>query len=95
MPDFIFRANIDHYLELLNDHELATDKRASVVKLLIEEEDKLGHHHEQLEFAEVRLAKYRNHVNRLTNLRNGFADGSEDRERAELSFYRRTFPIGL
>lgn len=37
----------------------------------------------QLEFAETRLANSRERVNHLRNWRDGFADGSEDRERAD------------
>jgi hypothetical protein len=66
MPDFIYHANIDHYLELLYDIDLATPKRAMVVKLLIEEEDKLARYQEQLEFAETRLAKSRDRVNHFS-----------------------------
>jgi len=35
MSDFVYRANVDHYLELLHDPNLTTQKRATVVKLLI------------------------------------------------------------
>lgn len=63
MPEFIYHANIDHYLEMLYDHELATEKRTMVMKLLIEEEDKLAHVHEQLEFAESRAANGRTRLN--------------------------------
>jgi hypothetical protein len=84
MPDFILRANIDHYLELLDKSDLAVETRAMVVKLLIDEEDKLSHYHEQLEFVENHFARRHNRVNRLTNLRNGFADGSDDHKRADL-----------
>jgi len=49
----------------------------------MEEEDKLSHYHEQLEFAEIHLAKSRERVSRLRNLRDGFADGSEDHTRAD------------
>ena len=64
MPDFIYRANIDHYLELLDDSNVATERHAMVVKLLIEEEDKLGYYQEQLEFAESRAANGRDRLNR-------------------------------
>ena len=43
MRDFIHRANIDHYLELLNDPGLTAEKGATIVKLLVAEEDKLSH----------------------------------------------------
>ena len=83
MPDFVYRANIDHYLEVLHDPNLPHEKRAIVVKLLITEEDKLSHYHEQLEFAEIRLANSRDRVNHVRNLRDGFADGSDERASAD------------
>jgi hypothetical protein len=43
MDRFIARANIDHSLGLLSDGGCAREKRAMVTKLLIQEEDKLGH----------------------------------------------------
>ena len=83
MADFIYRANIDHYLELLYATDLATSKRGTILKLLIEEEDKLARYQEQLEFAEIRLAKSHDRVNHFRDLRDGFADGSDDRKRAD------------
>jgi len=65
MPDFIYRANIDHFLGLLNVPGLAPDKRATIVKLLVTEEDRLSHYQEQLEFAESRAAKGRERLNDL------------------------------
>jgi hypothetical protein len=59
MDGFIARANIDHYLELLHYADLAPEKQATIVKLLIAELDKLGHYQEQLEFAETRAARGR------------------------------------
>jgi hypothetical protein len=64
MPDFIFRANVDRYLELLNDLDLAPEKRAMINKLLIEEEDKLSHDQECLQFAESRAAQGRELLDR-------------------------------
>jgi hypothetical protein len=52
-----------------------------VTKLLIEEEDKLGHDLEQLEFAENRAADGRDRLNRLRS-RLGSV-GAEHREQAE------------
>lgn len=43
MHRFIAHANIDRFLGLLDDHDLASDKRGVITKLLIEEEDKLAH----------------------------------------------------
>ena len=65
MDRFIARANIDHYLDLLSDGGCAREKRAIVTKLLIEEEDKLGHDLEQVEFAEKRVADGRDRLNHL------------------------------
>ncbi len=59
MHRYIDHANIDHCLGLLNDHDLASDKRGVITKLLIEEEDKLAHDVEQLQFAEDKAAQCR------------------------------------
>jgi hypothetical protein len=65
MDRFVARANIDHYLDLLSDGGCAREKRAMVTKLLVEQEDKLGHDLEQLEFAERRVADGRDRLNHL------------------------------
>ena len=65
MDRSIARANIYLYIDLLNDADLASEIRATVTKLLIEEEDKLGDVLEQLEFAEKRVADGRNRLNHL------------------------------
>ena len=65
MDKFISRANIDHYLSLLNDAGLAPKIRATVTKLLVEEMDKLHGDLEQLEFAEQRAAHGRDRLNHL------------------------------
>ena len=80
---YVARANIDHYLDLLNKHDVPVTNRSTITKLLIEEEDKLGHDLEQLEFAERRAAMGRDRVNRLRNLRNSFIAGSTDRVQAD------------
>ena len=82
MDNFIARANIDHFLEMLRDHSGSADTRA-IHKLLVEEESKLSRDTEQLEFVESRAAKCRHHFDDLCLLRDGFADGSADRMRAE------------
>jgi len=70
MHRFIARANIDHYLGILNsDVILETEKRAAIVKLLITEEDRLSHDLEQLEFAEIRAADGRERLKRVRRLR--------------------------
>ena len=65
MDRFIARANIEHYLGLLSDGDCVREKRAMVTKLLIQEEDKLGHDLEQVEFAEKRVANGRDRLNHL------------------------------
>jgi len=70
MHRFVARANIDHYLGLLNsDVMLSADKRATLIKLLIAEEDQLSHDLEQLEFAETRAARGRERLKRVRQLR--------------------------
>ena len=68
MDGFITRANIDHFLDLLRDGDLAPQKRTIIVKLLIEEEDKFGHGQEALEFAERRATEGRNLLGQLRYL---------------------------
>jgi len=51
--------------------------------VLIEEEDKLSHDLEQLEFAERRVADGRERVNRVRNARDAFAFGTPEREKAD------------
>ena len=77
MYRYIARANIDHYLGLL-DADLPLERRDVIVKLLIEEEDKLSHDLEPLEFAESRAANGRA---RLSKLKRNL-DGVTEPERA-------------
>jgi len=65
MDSFIARANIDHYIGLLNRDDLSPKTRTTVTKLLIEEMDGLAHDIEQLEFAEKRVADGRDRLNHL------------------------------
>ena len=74
MYRYIARENIDHYLGLLDDADLSPERRDLVVKLLIEEEDKLSHDLEQLEFAESRAANGRDRLNRLKRNLDSFAE---------------------
>ena len=59
MDHFVARANIDHYLNLLNNGDVPAGNKSTITRLLIEEENKLGHDREQLEFAETRAARCR------------------------------------
>jgi Spy/CpxP family protein refolding chaperone len=83
MDRYVARANIDHYLSLLNGSDLAPHNRSTITKLLIAEEDKLGRDLEHLEFAEARAAKSRDRLNYFRKLREAFAEGSPDRARAD------------
>jgi hypothetical protein len=82
MDNFIARANIDHYLELLGEDDIPPAKRSTVGKLLIEEENRLSHDLEQLEFAESRAAACRDRVSHLKRLRDRFDEGSAGHTRA-------------
>ena len=70
MDGFIARANIDHYLALLKEGHMASEYRTMTVKLLIAEEDRMGHAWEQLEFAETRAAKGRRLLSELRQMLN-------------------------
>ena len=71
MHRYIARENVDHYLSILNaDVVLTCERRETIVKLLIAEEDKLSHDLEQLEFAETRAANGRERLRRVRQLRN-------------------------
>ncbi len=76
MDGFISRANVDHYLDLLNDGNLPAEKRATVTKLLIIEEDKLACTQEHLDFAEIHAVKGRVLLNELRCA----LDAEQDRE---------------
>lgn len=83
MDSYIARANIDRYANLLTSQELSDRNRATIMKLMVAEEDKLGRHLEHLQFAEERTAKARDRMNYLSRLRDAFADGSAERLQAE------------
>ncbi|MDE2064293.1 MAG: hypothetical protein KGJ00_17990 [Bradyrhizobium sp.] len=90
MPDSVFRANIDHFLETLDDSDLAPESYAAIVKRLVEEEDKLGRYQEQLEFAESRAANGRSRLDRLRWMRDGEVDAAQ---RAGLDRLIATFEL--
>lgn len=80
---YVVRANIDHYFRLLTSQALTGRDRDTIIKLMVAEENNLGHALEQLEFAETRVARSRDRVDHLRRLRDAFADGSTDRTQAE------------
>lgn len=83
MHQYVGRANIDHYLGLLNGGDLSPHNRGTITRLLIAEEDKLSHDLEHLEYAERRAASGRERLNYVRNLRATFAFGTPEREQAE------------
>jgi hypothetical protein len=83
MDNFIARANIDHYLELLKGSEVPAQTRSTITKLLIAEEDKLGHENAQLEFVESRAITCRERANRQRQLVDSFVPGSDHWMQAE------------
>ncbi|WP_246789792.1 hypothetical protein [Bradyrhizobium sp. CCBAU 51765] len=83
MHRFVAKANVDHFIGLLNGSDLTSDKRTNITKLLIAELDKLAHDLEHLEFAEKRVAEGRDRVNRVRDMRNGLPFGTAEREQAE------------
>ncbi len=83
MHRYVARANVDHYLSLLNGGDLASHNRGMITKLLIAEEDKLSHDLEHLDFAETRTANGRERVNHIRRLRGNFAFGTTEREQAD------------
>ncbi|HET7887016.1 MAG TPA: hypothetical protein VFL62_12380 [Bradyrhizobium sp.] len=95
MDDFIARANIDHFLELLAKDDIAPHTRSTITKLLIEEEDKLGLALAQLEFAEERVAACRDHMSRLARLCERFEIGSAARAQADKLLIEFGATLGL
>ncbi len=75
-----------HFLGLPADGDLLLERREVATKLLIAEEDKLSHDLEQLEFAESRTARGRDRLNHVRKMRDGFVDGSAERDAAERLF---------
>jgi hypothetical protein len=70
MERFVARANIDNYVSLLNaDVLLSPDKKSTVIKLLMVEEDKLSRDLEHLEFAETSAAKGRVRLKQVRQFR--------------------------
>lgn len=86
MERFVARANVDHYLHLLKVPDISSHSRATITKLLIEEENKLGQETAQLEFAESRAATCRERADRQWRLMDSFVPGSDDWVQAERLF---------
>ena len=78
MENYVARANVDHFLEMLKKDDLPAHNRSSIIKLMIDEETKLGHDREQLEFAEMRAAACRDHADRQRRLVNSLDPSTSD-----------------
>lgn len=83
MHGFIAKANVDHFIGLLNGSDLTPDKRTDITKLLIAELNKFAHDLEHLEFTEKRAVDGRDRVNRVRDIRNGHPFGTTEHEQAE------------
>ena len=80
---YVAKANVDHFIGLLNSSDLTPDKRTNITELLIAELDKLAHDLEHLEFAQKKVTEGREKVNGVRNIRNGHPFGTAEREQAE------------
>ncbi|SRR5579871_6449689 len=74
VEEFTARANIDHYLTILDDPHFPPERHATIIKLLVLELDRLGGDQEQLAFAESRAANARGRLNGLRQKLNGATD---------------------
>ena len=72
MEKYIARANIDHYIGILNsDILLSPEKRQAVTDLLIAEMAKLDSDPEPVVFAETKVANGRKRLQQVRRLRDG------------------------
>lgn len=83
MDSFVARANIDHYLDLLNNSDVPARNRSAITQLLIEEVNKLGGDREQLEFAERKAAACRVRADRQRRLLDSFRHDTTEWKLAE------------
>ncbi len=88
MHRFVAKANVDHFIVLLNDTDLTPDRQTNITKLLIAELDKLANDVGYLEFAEKKVAEGRDRMNRVKGMRNGHCFGTPGREQAEILLAR-------
>jgi len=83
MHSYVARANVDHYLGILNGNDLAAQHRSTTMALLIAELDKLSEDVEHLGFAESKVAGSRQQVARAASIRDSFGAGTSQRTDAE------------
>ncbi len=84
MKTFVAINNVEHFADQLTS-EVDGAKRATLMRLLVEEEDKLGAGLEQLGIAELRIAKGRQLIARQMALVAKIAgDGHDGREANDL-----------
>ncbi len=74
MDNYITRANIDHFLSVIEDSHLDPGTRAVAVRLLRRQLDKLSVRPDQLEFAESKVTDGQVHLNKAKRMRDGLAD---------------------
>jgi hypothetical protein len=85
MENFIARANIDHYVELLVEHDMQPSERHVIRQLLIEEEGKLSYDPEQLEFLERKILVCRARLSHLRRACDRGDPNTSDRADVELA----------
>jgi hypothetical protein len=80
MLEFILRENIDHYLSMLMNPDVAPAKQLTLQRLLVEEQAKSPRDQEQLELAERRIRQCKDHIK---TLKTGVADSDAGDSRAQ------------
>ena len=95
MDQFMAQANIDHYLELLQDGTRPPNDGSMIHRLSLQEENKLARSQEQLDFVEIRVAKLRQHYDQLSSWRDGFEEASPERAKADAMVEKSKFSLYL
>jgi len=83
MHGYVARANVDHYVGILNESSLTAQHRSTTTGLLVAELDKLSEGTEHLEFAESKVADSRRQVARAASARDSTSLGTTERHLAE------------
>ena len=90
LREFVSRQNLDRYVEMLREDHLSGDDRATLTRLLIEEERKLGREREDLEGAERRVGDGRARIDRLRREIEALDDGAGGQARRLLANLEET-----
>ncbi len=83
MDKFVARENIKHYRHDL-ENGVSEPTRATMLKLLVEEENHLGHTQEQLDKLERHIARLRKIMARHTDLMDNLQSNGQSSERATM-----------